>query len=184
MRANKYTNTHTHTHTHTYIYIKLIENTYIYIYRIQSYYCNPMLSRTLLRNSFVKSTHSKLFLMGSGGARRLQSNYASVIKLTKTEEFTKIMNSNQLSVFDFYATWCGPCKAMIPHISQAVEENPDIKFYKIDVDESPEIAKLCDVVAMPTFVFTKDGKILDKIVGANPHGLHTNIAVLKEKEMK
>lgn len=144
-----------------------------------------MLSRTLLKNSFAKSTtRTKLFLTGGNNVRRLQSHYASVTKLKNTEEFTEIMNSNQLSVFDFYATWCGPCKAMIPHISQAVEENPDIKFYKIDVDESPEIAKLCEVVAMPTFVFTKDGQILDKIIGANPHSLHTNIAVLKEKEMK
>lgn len=143
-----------------------------------------MLSRTLLRYSFGRPAQSKLFLIGGSGTRRFLSNYASVTKLNTTEEFTKIMNSNQLSVFDFYATWCGPCKAMIPHISQAIEENPDVKFYKVDVDESPDIAQLCEVVAMPTFIFTKDGKILDRIVGANAHDLHTNIAVLKEKEMK
>lgn len=125
----------------------------------------------------MRTTPSKLFLVG----RRFESHYSKVIKLTTPAEFNKVMNSSDLSIFDFYATWCGPCKAMIPHISQAIEENPDVKFYKVDVDESPEIAKICEIVAMPTFIFTKDGKIIDRIVGANPHGLHTNIAVLKEK---
>lgn len=132
---------------------------------------------TILRNTIIRTRPSptKLFLV----AKRFNSNYSQVIKLKTPEEFHNVMKGKQLSIFDFYATWCGPCKAMIPHISQAIEENPDVKFYKIDVDESPEIAKLCEVAAMPTFVFTKDGKVIDKIVGANPHGLHTNIAVLK-----
>lgn len=136
-----------------------------------------MLSRTVLRNTVSRSTPSKLFLIG----KRFESHYSKVIKITSPDEFNKVIKAPNLSVFDFYATWCGPCKAMIPHISQAVEENPDVNYYKVDVDESPEIAKLCEIVAMPTFIFTQDGKIIDRVVGANPHGLHTNIAVLKEK---
>ncbi|CCC70060.1 hypothetical protein NCAS_0D04790 [Naumovozyma castellii] len=111
---------------------------------------------------------------------RLNSTYKSITKLTELKEFqSSISNGSQLSVIDFFATWCNPCKAMIPVISKLIKEHPEVTFYKVDVDESPEIAKHCNVTAMPTFVFAKDGKLLGTVVGANPAALEEQIEELK-----
>lgn len=105
--------------------------------------------------------------------------YSSIPKLTSVAEFESSIKGQKLSVVDFYATWCGPCKAMAPHLSKLVQEYPDVGFYKVDVDESPEIAQQCQVSAMPTFVFAKKGELLGKIVGANPQGLEQGIKQLQ-----
>jgi thioredoxin 1 len=62
-------------------------------------------------------------------------------------------------VLDFYADWCGPCKVSSPSIEKLSKELTDIDFYKINVDESPEIAQLFNVMGIPTFVLiTTDSK--------------------------
>lgn len=105
--------------------------------------------------------------------------YSSITKLASMAEFESSIKAPCLSVVDFYATWCGPCKAMAPHLSKLVQEYPDVDFYKVDVDESPEIAQHCGVSAMPTFVYAKGGKLLGKVVGANPNGIEQGIKDLK-----
>lgn len=105
--------------------------------------------------------------------------YSSITKLASLPEFESSIKGSGLSVVDFYATWCGPCKAMAPHLSKLVQEYPDVEFYKVDVDESPEIAQHCGVSAMPTFVYAKGGKLLGKVVGANPNGVEQGIKDLK-----
>lgn len=70
-------------------------------------------------------------------------------------------------MIDAFATWCAPCKAIAPEIVKLSETHPDARFYKIDVDEHPEIAAELEVRAMPTFIFFKDGKKLEQVVGAN-----------------
>ncbi|QLQ81281.1 hypothetical protein HG537_0F00420 [Torulaspora globosa] len=105
--------------------------------------------------------------------------YSSIPKLTSIADFESSIKGSKLSVVDFYATWCGPCKAMAPHLSKLVDEYPDVGFYKVDVDESPDIAAQCQVSAMPTFVFAKNGELLGKIVGANPQGVEQGIKQLQ-----
>lgn len=105
--------------------------------------------------------------------------YSSIDKLTNLKEFETAIKNEKLSVVDFYATWCGPCKAMAPHLSKLVQEYPDVSFYKVDVDESGDVAQHCGVSAMPTFVFAKSGKLLGKIVGANPNGIEQGIKDLQ-----
>ncbi|CCD26588.1 Trx3p NDAI_0I00190 [Naumovozyma dairenensis CBS 421] len=111
------------------------------------------------------------------------SSYETVKKLNELTELTKIIDekssNRKLSVIDFYATWCQPCKAMSPIITKLMNEHPDVNFYKVDVDESPSLAQHCNVSAMPTFVLTKDGAIADTIVGANPSALKKSITDLK-----
>ncbi|KAI8388949.1 related to Thioredoxin-3, mitochondrial [Nakaseomyces glabratus] len=114
-------------------------------------------------------------------AMRFQSSggYASIKQVKTLEEVQKLMKDSNLSVIDFYATWCGPCKAMVPFLSKFVDQYKDVKFYKVDVDESPDVAEYYGVSAMPTFVFTKDDDILHKIRGANPKGLAKAIEEFK-----
>lgn len=106
--------------------------------------------------------------------------FQSTIKQLNTlPELQSAISSKQLSVVDFYATWCGPCKAIAPQLEKMNTEYENVNFYKVDVDESPEVAGYCGVSAMPTFIMFKDGKGLGKIVGADPRGLKQGIEDFK-----
>jgi len=78
-------------------------------------------------------------------------------------------------VVDFTASWCGPCKIITPFYSELSEKYPQLVFLKVDVEEMPELSATWDVQAMPTFFFVKDGKQIDKLVGANKPELEKKV---------
>ncbi|PGG97099.1 thioredoxin [Blastomyces parvus] len=80
-----------------------------------------------------------------------------------------------LIVIDCFATWCGPCKTIAPRIVELSKSFPSVGFYKVDVDECPDIAQELGVRAMPTFVFFKDGMKVDEVVGAVPPAIEAAI---------
>ena len=93
-----------------------------------------------------------------------------MVKYLKTmEEFNAMLTeeAGKLSIIDFTATWCGPCQMIAPIYQAMSEEHTDCNFYKVDVDESEEIAQACDISAMPTFQFFKGGKKVDDFCGAS-----------------
>ena len=65
------------------------------------------------------------------------------------------------------ASWCGPCKSVTPFIEKFSSSTPNVDFYKIDVDEHPEVAEELEVASVPTFVMYKDKKVVSKLVGAS-----------------
>lgn len=69
---------------------------------------------------------------------------------------------------DFWATWCGPCKMQSPVIDELSEEMDDVKFTKMDVDQNQETAKNLGIMAIPTLLIKKDGKIVDRLTGFTP----------------
>ena len=71
--------------------------------------------------------------------------------------------------------WCGPCKMIAPLFAELSEAFDDVIFVKVDVDENPETAAMYGVSAMPTFVFIKDGDVVDRLMGANPTRLQEMI---------
>lgn len=71
----------------------------------------------------------------------------------------------KLTVIDFYATWCGPCKAMAPIVEKMKAKFPNVEFKKIDIDQEQELAMQYQVDAVPTFVF-KTEKGEERLVGA------------------
>lgn len=77
------------------------------------------------------------------------------------EKYDKIM------VVDFYATWCGPCKAMAPTMEEMENKYGNkIEFNKVDIDQSPEIAQEFNVTAVPTIVvISRTGDIIETLVG-------------------
>ncbi|CAN8267797.1 unnamed protein product [Cochlearia groenlandica] len=79
----------------------------------------------------------------------------------------KIANdSKKLIVINFSATWCPPCGSIAPIFVECANKYTDVVFFKLDVDELSCVAKEYKVEAMPTFIYMKEGVILDKIVGA------------------
>lgn len=78
------------------------------------------------------------------------------------------IKSDKLTVVDFYADWCGPCKMLAPVIEALAEEMTDVKIGKLNVDNAPEVARTYGVMNIPTILFLKDGKAVEKIVGVVP----------------
>eukprot|EP00249_Psilotum_nudum_P007710 c20768_g1_i1 orf=287-634(+) len=74
--------------------------------------------------------------------------------------------NGKIVVVDFTASWCGPCKIMSPFFAELSEKYPQLIYLKVDVDELADVSEEWDVSAMPTFIFIKDGKLIDKLVGA------------------
>ncbi len=70
-------------------------------------------------------------------------------------------------VIDFFATWCGPCKAIAQPFADFAKEYPTITFLKADVDVAETLASKFNVSVLPTFVFLKDGVVINRIEGAD-----------------
>ncbi len=81
-------------------------------------------------------------------------------------------------VIDFFATWCGPCKRIAPTFEKLADSLTSIQFFKVDVDESPELVNEFDVNAMPTFVFLKDGQVVKRVEGADMAALESGFDLL------
>ena len=78
-----------------------------------------------------------------------------------------VLDATEPVVVDFFAEWCGPCKAMAPALEQvATEMKGKVKIVKVDVDQSPMTAQAYRIQAMPTMMIFKGGKVVDQHVGA------------------
>ncbi|KAG9241564.1 thiol-disulfide exchange intermediate [Calycina marina] len=102
-----------------------------------------------------------------------------MIEIKSISQFNKAKSSGTLLIVDFYATWCGPCKAISPRFSQISTQHaassPTITFAKCDVDKAKDVAAECAISSMPTFLFYKDAKQIDKVIGADVYQLETKI---------
>ncbi len=81
---------------------------------------------------------------------------------------TEVLDQKGVVLVDFFATWCGPCKMIAPILEELETEMENIKFVKIDVDESPEVANKYQIQSIPTLKVFKDGKDVDMVVGFLP----------------
>ena len=91
-----------------------------------------------------------------------------VINITKDSFKNEVVESSKPVLIDFWASWCGPCRMVSPIVDEIAEERSDIKVCKINVDEQPELAGSFGVMSIPTLVVMKDGKVVNKAVGAMP----------------
>lgn len=83
------------------------------------------------------------------------------------ENFNEIVKSDKPVLVDFWATWCGPCRMVGPIIEQIAEEYAGkINVGKVNVDEEGTLAAQFAIVSIPTVILFRDGKIVEKIIGA------------------
>jgi thioredoxin 1 len=86
-------------------------------------------------------------------------------------EFDTALDPDRLTVVDFSATWCGPCRMLEPVLGELATELPAVDFLKLDVDRSQEIAMRYGVQAVPTLLVLHHGKVVERMVGLRPKGV-------------
>ena len=92
----------------------------------------------------------------------------AVIELTQENYQKEVIESDKPVLIDFFATWCGPCKMVSPVVDQIANERSDNKVCKLDVDKNLDLARTFQVMSVPTLVAMKNGKMINKIIGAMP----------------
>ena len=91
---------------------------------------------------------------------------SEILEVLSKEEFNDILKNNKLVLVDFYATWCGPCKMQAPILHEFKEEVGDkVEIIKLDVDQTPDIAREFGILSIPTLLLFNDGKQVEKSVG-------------------
>ena len=91
-----------------------------------------------------------------------------VKKINNTEFENEVLNGKGIARVDLFADWCMPCQMIAPIIEEISNEKTDVNFFKVNVDETPEVAIKYGVSSIPTLLIFKDGELVNKAVGAYP----------------
>ena len=83
----------------------------------------------------------------------------AIIVLNEDNFEEEVLKAEGTVLVDFYADWCGPCKMQGPIVDELSEEMPDVKFCKLNIDESIEVASEYGVMSIPTIMVVKNGEI-------------------------
>ena len=92
-----------------------------------------------------------------------------MVKELTTQEFkSKVIDSGRPALVDFWASWCGPCRMLSPIVDSVSEQVSGVDFYKVNVDEEPELAREFAIMSIPCLILFKDGRAIDQSVGVVP----------------
>ena len=93
---------------------------------------------------------------------------ADLLEITEQNFENEVLKSDKLTVVDFWAPWCGYCIKLSPVIEQIAQEMPEVKFVKMNADESSNVTKDYAVSGLPCLLVFKNGEPQDRLVGAMP----------------
>jgi len=89
------------------------------------------------------------------------------IKVDSSSWEKEVLKNPGLVMVDFWAVWCGPCRVIAPVVDELAQEyDGRLRVVKLNTDENPDVASRYQIMGIPTLLFFKDGKPVDKIVGA------------------
>ena len=105
--------------------------------------------------------------------REQQAMHETPVMELNSSNFDDALLKNKLLLIDFWAEWCGPCKSMHPIFSRMAKKYNHVRFARVNVDDSQNIATKFNVQSIPTFIMFSDGKVVQQMVGAvGEPGIH------------
>ena len=92
----------------------------------------------------------------------------NIIEITSKDQFDEAVKSEKLTIVDFWAEWCGPCRVLKPLLHKIAGEHPEIQLLTVDVDVNQELAAQYDINSIPAVFMFKNGEIVDNFVWVMP----------------
>ncbi len=96
----------------------------------------------------------------------------NAVAVTEQSFDTEVVQSSVPVLVDFWAAWCGPCRAVAPTVEElAIEYAGKLKVVKVDVDENPDVSSRYGVQSIPTLLLFKNGDVVERLIGAYPKNM-------------
>ena len=93
---------------------------------------------------------------------------SNIIEITSKIQFDEAVKSEKLTIVDFWAERCGPCRLLKPLLHKIASENLEIQLLTVDVDQNQELAAEYEINSIPDVIFFKNGEQVDRFVGVMP----------------